>query len=203
MLYNLELEDISEVGSEYLTIRHNYFCLRRVLVTRMQLVSVIKNARSKKSENEEASSLDLPFNIKMPSMPQLQKEENATTVSAGPKLYVRDDGTVDWDGALQDRAALQQFGTAVWARINGQDPASISEEDENSNKLGGHGEKPAVTAKIEDTPDIKEARKKLNDLEKELYATETAHTKLLNSGTFEKQCFVGQRHPQIRQSVCF
>jgi uncharacterized protein involved in exopolysaccharide biosynthesis len=78
---------------------------------------------------------------------------------------------------------LQQFGTAVWARINGRDPTTVS-DDENSSQVGGHGGKAAVTAKIEDTPQIREARKQLNDLNSELYVTETAHTKLLNSGTY-------------------
>ena len=62
--------------------------------------------------------------------PDLVEEDSSVNKSksssaAGPYLYIRDDGTIDWDGALQDRAALKQFGTSVWARINGQDPESI------------------------------------------------------------------------------
>lgn len=149
-------------------------------MTREQLITVIRGYKLDLEKEEE--SMDLPFSIKMPPMPQLQKEENSTTAS-GPKLYVRDDGTLDWDGALQDRAALQQFGTAVWARINGRDPSSVSQDvTDGSNHVGGHGEKAAVTAKIEDTPQILEARKKLNELDNELAKMENAHRKLLNSG---------------------
>ena len=118
-------------------------------------------------ENEE-SSMSFP-KINLPSIPQIQKEdENVTSATSGPRLYVRDDGTLDWDGALQDRAALQMFGTAVWARINGQDPASVKEDDADgeNNAAGGnhgHGDK-AVTAKIEDTAQIVEARSILTEM---------------------------------------
>lgn len=130
-----------------------------------------------KLEKEEDS---LPFKINLPSI-QIQKELNVTD-SSGPKLYVRDDGTVDWDGALQDRAALQMFGTAVWARINGRDPSSVSEEDTDDKSAGHHGAEKAVTAKIEDTPQILEARKVLHEMEEELRAMEKDNTKLLRTG---------------------
>lgn len=134
-------------------------------------------------ENEEDS---LPFKINLPSI-QIQKEENVTD-SAGPKLYVRDDGTVDWDGALQDRAALQMFGTAVWARINGRDPSSVSEDEESDQGAGGHhGTEKAVTAKIEDTPQIAEARKVLREMENELMEMEREHTTLLRTALSEGQ----------------
>lgn len=99
-------------------------------------------------------------------------------------LYVRDDGTIDWDGALQDRAALKKFGTAVWARINGQDADDFDEDsveaDSVDNSHGGHGDK-KVTVKIVDTPEIKEKKEKLEILEAELLEIEKKHTALLNS----------------------
>ena len=115
------------------------------------------------------------------------EEGSSKTVGSGPQLYVRDDGTVDWEGALQDRAALRKFGGAVWARINGQTPDDLGDDDdENKNIAGGaHGEsKPAVTAKIVDTPAIQEARKALVELKDELKQKEKAHTALVASGTF-------------------
>ena len=132
-------------------------------------------------EKEEDS---LPFKLKLPSI-QIKKEDNVTT-AAGPKLYVRDDGTVDWEGALQDRAALQKFGTAVWARINGRNPADMPDDDDAEGGEGhgaGHQQEKAVTAKIEDTPQIVAARKILTELEMELRSMEKGHTKLLSSGT--------------------
>ena len=132
------------------------------------------------------------FKIQLPSI-QIQKEDNATTTTAtGPKLYVRDDGTVDWEGALQDREALKKFGTAVWARINGRNPADVAEADEDDaadgDNGGGHGGgQKAVTAKIEDTPQIVAAREILTDLQQELRDMEKVHTSLLSSALSEGQ----------------
>lgn len=102
-----------------------------------------------------------------------------------PDLYVRDDGTIDWDGALQDRAALKKFGTSVWARINGQDADDIDEDSiGDGNNSHGHGEK-KVTAKIRDTPEIIEKRAKLRAAEEELREMEKQNTALLNSAVSE------------------
>jgi len=163
----------------------NNCLVRKILTTRGQLINVVRGSKLKLEKEED--SMDLPFKLNLPSI-QIQKEEN-TTAASGPKLYVRDDGTVDWEGALQDRAALQKFGTAVWARINGRDPTAVSEDDHDENGVanrgaGGHGQEKAVTAKIEDTPQIVEARKTLSELEREYRSMEREHTKLLSSGRY-------------------
>ena len=119
-------------------------------------------------------------------------EGSSATTAIGPKLYVRDDGTVDWEGALQDRAALRKFGGAVWARINGQTPNDLGEEDDDEatskedGAVGGgsHHSKPVVTAKIVDTPAIQEAHKELVVLQEQLKEKEKAHTTLVQSGKF-------------------
>jgi hypothetical protein len=132
--------------------------------------------------------------LKLPEIPELrmmpQDVVNTTTISFGPKLYVREDGTVDWEGALQDRAALRKFGGAVWARINGQTPDDLEEvegelEQEPRKKSSpiGTEKKAAVTAKIEETVAIQDARKELNRLQDQLKEMEKAHTALLASGT--------------------
>jgi hypothetical protein len=135
-------------------------------------------------EEEEA------FIIQLPEMPELRvdipKEEDSSLAS-GPKLYVRDDGTVDWEGALQDRAALKKFGGAVWARINGQSSVEVGDEEDDLEDSGGEPiahEKPAVTAKIEDTPAIREARDELTGLQEELKEFQKSHTALLSSGAW-------------------
>ena len=103
-----------------------------------------------------------------------------------PSLYVRDDGTIDWDGALQDREALKKFGSAVWSRINGQDPENNSMEGEELASPGEefHAQKKVVTAKIEDTVAIRKKRDQLEREKLELQRLELEHTKLLNSGEF-------------------
>lgn len=47
-------------------------------------------------------------------------------------LFLRDDGTVDWDGAIQSGREVARFGQELWDRINGQNP-----HDEGG--VGGHG----------------------------------------------------------------
>lgn len=145
---------------------------------------------------EEQALKDESF-LKLPEIPELRmmpEDGNTTATSVGPKLYVREDGTVDWEGALQDRAALRKFGGAVWARINGQTPDDLVEEDDGDADEGekkksahagvAHGteKKAAVTAKIEETVAIREAREELNRLQAQLKGMEKAHTALLASG---------------------
>lgn len=160
----------------------------KIIETRDKLISVVRG--SKMQLEKEEDSLPFKLNKLKDNLPtiKIQKEDNVT-LAAGPKLYVRDDGTVDWEGALQDRAALQKFGSAVWSRINGQNPLAL-DDDENGEGAaggGGHGGEKAVTAKIEDTPQIVEARKTLTELEKALRSAEVAHTKLLSSALSEGQ----------------
>lgn len=164
---------------------HSFFLFqnRAIIKTRDETLEVIKDQNLGLPEEEEA------FKIQLPEMPELSidipKQENASLAS-GPKLYVRDDGTVDWDGALQDREALKKFGGAVWARINGQNADDLDDEDGSVGSTGGHvaTEKPVVTAKIEDTPAIRQARDELNRLQKELADMQRAHTALLSSGAW-------------------
>ena len=159
----------------------------------MNLSGVIER-NDPQNTDEDGDSLETPsFLEKMLELSDLGDssndlpagEGNSTTAGSGPMLYVRDDGTVDWEGALQDRAALRKFGGAVWARINGQTPDDLGEKDEDDS-IGGsvHDSKPAVTAKIEDTPAIQEARKELVSLKDELKEKEKAHTALVESGMY-------------------
>lgn len=161
-----------------------------------------------KGHEEQEKEKGDDFGIQMPEMPDLSIEvpieENST--STGPKLYVRDDGTVDWDGALQDRAALKKFGSAVWARINGQNADDISEDDDVDEKSGGHGhEKPAVTVKIEDTPEIVKARAELNSLKAQLRDFQRSHTALLSSGISAGQAVanvnLASLNPDLRSKI--
>jgi hypothetical protein len=161
------------MGRWVLTDKQRQALLSRISRTRQLLVQVI---RGRVLEQEEIDTMQ--FSIALPEIRmEIPKEDDPTSI--GPKLYVRDDGTVDWDGALQDQAALGKFGTAVWARINGRDPESI---DADTVVEGGIEHKPkAVMAKIEDTQQIKEARERLGMLSEELSQMERAHTALLSS----------------------
>lgn len=104
--------------------------------------------------------------------------ENRTTID-DLNVYVRDDGTIDWDGALQDRAALKKFGSSVWARINGMDPESV---DENAvTEVDEHTSEKKVTVKIVETEEIRKEKARLDGVQEDLKKTQLEHTALLNS----------------------
>ena len=157
---------------------------RRILATRETLLEFIKRS------NLDVKSHELPFGIQLPEIPEIRVEipkEEESVSAPGPKVYVRDDGTLDWDGALQDRAALQKFGSAVWQRINGQEPTSLDEKDKegadkNKSQQSGHGHEDEVTAKIQDTPQIRLVRAQLAVISEELKEKQESHAKLLASG---------------------
>lgn len=99
-----------------------------------------------------------------------------------PSLYVREDGTIDWDGALQDREALKKFGSAVWSRINGQDPESSTDVNGDGAFGDDFSHNKPVTAKIVETDAIREKKQFLDELRMELNVMEVEQTRLLNSG---------------------
>ena len=108
---------------EWTCVSRNIFpstSYRRLVKTRAALVQTIQSHANEVSEEKTST-----FSIPIPEIILPKEEDDPSAV--GPKLYVRDDGTVDWDGALQDRSALQNFGTAVWARINGLNPEFVDE----------------------------------------------------------------------------
>eukprot|EP00588_Corethron_pennatum_P012746 CAMPEP_0194269052 /NCGR_PEP_ID=MMETSP0169-20130528/3277_1 /TAXON_ID=218684 /ORGANISM="Corethron pennatum, Strain L29A3" /LENGTH=676 /DNA_ID=CAMNT_0039010557 /DNA_START=93 /DNA_END=2123 /DNA_ORIENTATION=- len=96
-----------------------------------------------------------------------------------PTIYVRDDGTIDWDGALNGAEALKTFGTTVWARINGRQGDDVDETNVGD-KPSGEAEK-AVTAKVQETETIREMKTDLEKLERDLKESEKRHSELLNS----------------------
>jgi hypothetical protein len=152
---------------------------RRIIKIRAALMETMKSHVATEEVGEQKFSIPLP-ELKIP------KEDN-NTQGAGPKLYVRDDGTVDWDGALQDKDALRNFGTAVWARINGQNPEFVSEDDLQVEEV--HGSPKPVTVKIDETDEIKREKALLDLREAELRDLEIKHTALLNSGNDDMRVF--------------
>jgi len=169
--------------------------LERLIRTRKNLIEVIAGYEiDLKDEDSVRFELSLP-ELRV-EIPREVDELNAS----GPKLYVRDDGTVDWDGALQDQAALRNFGSAVWARINGREPDSIS-----GNETSTHEKKPAVVAQIAETKEIQQAREKKVHLEAELAKLEVKHTALLNSaisaGQAVAQVNLASLEPALRNKI--
>lgn len=162
--------------------------LERLTRTRIQLIQVIHGNKI------DINSENLPFlQMQIPALPRMEIPKEEVEDALSPKLYVRDDGTVDWDGALTTGAALRQFGTAVWARINGRDADAVHENGEtsiNGTEKGGHDNSSpskAVTVKIVETQQIIDARKQLEILNSQLVQMEKEHYKLLNSAISQGQ----------------
>ncbi len=167
--------------------------LERLIATRGRLISFIEgselNGIEGSGDGEGMGAIDdirsqLSDDYSSTIGQQSGSSNGASKSTFDPSLYVRDDGTIDWDGALQDREALKKFGSAVWSRINGQDPENKAMEGEDLMSPGDefHKENKVVTAKIEDTDAIRKKREQLEREKLELERLEIEHTKLLNSG---------------------
>lgn len=171
------------------------------MITRLAVIEILGNTFAA-DQKGKTNNTTLPFRIELPDIRVDLLNTNSgagiadpvdvpsTVATAGgdavsiTDLYVRDDGTVDWDGALQDRAALKQFGTAVWSRINGQDPESVDEDnmDEQGIASGGAAAShEAVTVKIQETEAIRMEKNRLDELMAEYKNMQKNHTALLNS----------------------
>ena len=178
------LSEKKGMGRIVCTIEEREELLSRLFDARERLVE-IKSKQSKEELNGDGTAEDISAIGEM--RPKLQLSDDTTAAEDkstlfDPSLYVRDDGTIDWDGALQDREALKKFGSAVWSRINGQDPEEGGDNGEVSTADEFHSTGKAVTAKIPETVAIREKRDQLDRLKKDLNEMETEHTKLLNSG---------------------
>jgi len=151
------------------------------------------------SSSAEGESTEPP-NGATKAAPSASTSTTATTFD--PSLYVREDGTVDWDGALQDREALKKFGSVVWSRINGQDPemGENGEEVVSAGDSHAHATK-AVTAKIEETEAIREKRDMMDKMVDELDKMEVEHTKLLNSALSAGQAVANVNLATINASL--
>ena len=182
------------MGSVVYTTEQREALLTRLMATREKLVNCMDGGSATMS-NSNSNELDDIEEIRSQLQPTNYSSVEDTsgsisgskeTIMTGfdPSLYVREDGTIDWDGPLQDREALKKFGSAVWSRINGQDPENSSDMDEEGGGSVGddfsHGK--AVTATIVETEAIRQKKEYLDELRKELYAMEMEQTKLLTSG---------------------
>jgi len=173
----------------------------RILKTRYALMETMKNDGGDIEED--------PFSISLPQI-NIDIPKRDESFDGGSKIYVRDDGTVDWDGSLQDKEALINLGTAVWARINGRDPAVISDDEAtlkedglNSSEKQEHRKE--VTAKIEETMEIRREKERLSTLQSTLVRLEKEHLALLNSAISAGQAVaninLATLKPELRKQI--
>eukprot|EP01082_Thalassiosira_pseudonana_P016183 g13966.t1.2.5e17418c g13966 g13966.t1 contig9:855527-857761(-) len=180
------------MGSVVYTTEQREALLKRLMATREKLFNFMEGSANDDAEDLGVDGIDDIRSQLQPSGNSGGKGNNTeatatnTATTFDPSLYVREDGTIDWDGALQDREALKKFGSAVWSRINGQDPETsgdASEEEGGALTAGDdfHSPSKAVTAKIVETDAIREKKKNLSSLTQQLREMEVEHTQLLNS----------------------
>ena len=193
------LSDDVGMGSVVYTSEQREALLNQLIGTRERLVKRKEGRRDGLGNDDNADDADkiediddIRSQLQTDDIPEGEKSTNGSSndstkgkTTFDPSLYVREDGTVDWDGALQDREALKKFGSVVWSRINGQEPAD--NDDEAEVPSDSHAPSKAVTAKIAETEAIREKRYQLDALVSELYEMEMEHRKLLNSAISEGQ----------------
>lgn len=163
---------------------------RRIVATRKRLsiaagnskvMPVVSSGKGNSTNLDEMREDLLRDADRLESTPAIANE--TVTTIGDPIMYVRADGTIDWDGALQNREALKKFGTSVWARINGQDPEMVDDEVVDAIEKGKVNEDEGkVTAKVVETDAIRSLKATLDDLEESLKDMETEYNALLNSG---------------------
>jgi len=190
------LSDDVGMGSVVYTSEQREALLNQLIGTRERLVKRKEGRRDGLGNDDNDDKIedidDIRSQLQTDDIPEGEKSTNGSSSDSSkgkatfdPSLYVREDGTVDWDGALQDREALKKFGSVVWSRINGQEPAD--NDDEAEVPSDAHTPSKAVTAKIAETEAIREKRDQLDALVSELYEMEMEHRKLLNSAISEGQ----------------
>lgn len=182
------LTDEIGMGSVVYTKEQREALLKSLIGTREKLVNFIEGGMRKGDDvggNDDDDIDAIRSQLQTDDIPSSQSSSGKEESMFDPSLYVRDDGTVDWDGALQDKEALKKFGSAVWSRINGQDPEEANGEEEEEKEPSLHTHAKAVTAKIDETEAIREKRQELDMLVDKLQRMEIEHTKLLNSAIDE------------------
>lgn len=189
---------------------------RKILSAYQEIYNVINKPNGEQVESNNAlavadleairTQLEQKDSEQVYNSAEQQQQNNASSKRAlpTPRLYVREDGTVDWEGALQDQSALKLFGTAVWARINGQDPTAVS-EGRIMESHSEHDTKAAVTAKIQETAAIREEREKLQTMQRDLSEVEDLHTALLASaisaGAATANINLASLDPELRAKI--
>ncbi|KAL9189509.1 hypothetical protein ACHAXT_009184 [Thalassiosira profunda] len=207
------LSDGMGMGSVVYTNEQREALLERLIGTRERLVSFIEGSVNEAAELEGEDIDDIRSKLQ-PEDGSVKtngaaEETSSAKATFDPSLYVREDGTVDWDGALQDREALKKFGNAVWSRINGQEPDESNGEGGEEGAVATTGgdefhsssSGKAVTAKIEETDAIREKRGELGRLVEELSVMEKENTKLLNSAIGASQAVANVNLATVEASL--
>lgn len=200
------LKDNVGMGSVTYTRDQRDALIGRILEARENLLIIMDGSVPSKNTNIDEIREQLNADGTSSSATITHNKKQQQQSSAEPLLYVRDDGSVDWDGALQDRAALKKIGTAVWARINGQDPESIVEDEEDETTASSnneHSNKKPITAEIMETDAIRSLKTKLDILSGEVDKLDAEHIALLSSAVEAGSAVANVNFATIDPSIRF
>ena len=177
----LALSTFSDMGSVVCTAEELRDLASRIDVAREALEKKLKEEEREEDESGAIAASASPAAAPGPSDPPAASSSSSSSSAEigdvlDPTVYLRDDGTVDWDGALEAREAAKKFGVAVWSRINGRDP--------NDGGDGGEvvGEKKAVVARVQETETLTTMREGLERGEVEVSDLEKEYNRVLNKG---------------------
>lgn len=157
---------------------------KRLNDTKAELVSVLSkvkaNLKRYGSEGDVAEG-DRAIASSRATQAEDREEREEKEGKVNPfTVFVREDGTVDWDGAIQSGKDLAKYSGELLGRLQGKSPESDEEEVVVEGKVGemeGHGEASvnprASLAAIDATPAIAKLFDIVADLEKQLGAAET------------------------------
>lgn len=122
--------------------------LSRIKSTKKDLIEKLDSVKDSKNIDD---SMDTIRNTDIISHEKDEKDiaENVKELRESLRVFVREDGTVDWDGAIASGREVAKFGAELWERLNGKDESeglpTISEifgqaqakepENENTFKL--------------------------------------------------------------------
>jgi hypothetical protein len=165
---------------------------KRLNDTKAELVSVLSkvkaNLKRYGSEGDVAEG-DRAIASSRATQAEDREEREEKEGKVNPfTVFVREDGTVDWDGAIQSGKDLAKYSGELLGRLQGKSPESDEEEVvvEGKGEMEGHGEASvnprASLAAIDATPAIAKLFDIVADLEKQLGAAETERNRSVQPG---------------------
>lgn len=100
--------------------------IERSLRTKEELLQKIESLQKKTkstvaNDNESSGLPNVAVATSTTTNPAAAAAENLKELRDSLKVFVREDGTVDWDGAIASGREVAKFGTELWERLNGKD----------------------------------------------------------------------------------
>ena len=170
-----------EIMTSQLTLRLNQ--------TKAELEDVLTRVKRSMSGETEAVLIK-PLVVKedassaSTTTPATSSSGSSSSLNNPLTELVREDGSVEWDKAIEKGKDFAKFSNDLWERLSGKSPDKVE-----GSHGGGHGEpvsKPVNFTAIDNSPAIRQLATILDDLEEELKSTEKERDRCVggDEGTF-------------------